>query len=76
MAESNPMRWVVLAFLAAGLCAVVIVTVVDRQVDAAKAKGAAEAQAMDEGMARGDRQVTSALDRAAAPVLQGVAPAR
>ena len=65
MAESNPMRWVVLAFIAAGLCAVVIVTVVDRQVDAAKAKAAAEAQAMDQGMARADRQVTSSLDHAA-----------
>jgi len=66
MAESNPMRWVVLAFVAAGLFAVGIVTVVDRQVDAAKAKAAAESQAMDERMARADQQVTSALDRAAA----------
>ena len=66
MAESNPMRWVVLAFLAAGLFAIGIVTVVDRQVDAAKAKAAAEAQATDEQVARADQQVTSALDRAAA----------
>ena len=51
MADANPMRWVVLAFLAAGLFAVGIVTVVDRQVDAAKAKAAAEARAMDERMA-------------------------
>ena len=29
MAESNPMRWVVLAFIAAGLFAIVLVTVVD-----------------------------------------------
>jgi len=66
MADSNPMRWVVLAFLAAGLFAVVIVTVVDRQVDAAKTKAAAEAQAMDDRTVRADQQVTSSLDRAAA----------
>jgi hypothetical protein len=66
VAESNPMRWVVLAFIAAGLFAIAIVTVVDRQVDAAKAKAAVEAQAMDQRMARADQQVTSGLDRAAA----------
>ncbi len=66
MAESNPMRWVVLAFIAAALFAVAIVMVVDRQVDVAKAKAAAEAQAMDLRMARADQQATSALDRAAA----------
>jgi hypothetical protein len=65
MADSNPMRWVVLAFFAAGLFAVGLVTVVDRQVDAAKAKAAAEAQEMDQRMARADQQVTSGLDRAA-----------
>jgi hypothetical protein len=66
MAESNPLRWVVLAIVAAGLFAVGIVTLVDHQVDTAKAKAAAEAQAMDQQMARADRQVTSELDRAAA----------
>ena len=79
MAESNPMRWVVLAFLAAGLFAVAIVTVVDRQVDAAKTEAAAEAQAMDQRVARADQQVTSALDRAAAvavPFVADIAAAR
>jgi hypothetical protein len=66
MAESNPMRWVVLAFIVAGLFAVGMVTWVDHQVDSAKAKAAAEAQAMDERMAHADQRVTSELDRAAA----------
>jgi hypothetical protein len=60
------MRSVVLAFLAAGLLAVGIVTVVDGQVAAAKAKAAAEARTMDERIGNADRQVTSSLDRAAA----------
>lgn len=79
MSESNPMRWVVLAFIAAGLFAVGIVTVVDRQVDAAKAKAAAEAQVMDQRMARADQQMTSGLDRAAtvaAPFIAEIAGGR
>ena len=79
MAESNPMRWVVLAFIAAGLFAVGLVTMVDRQVDAAKAKATAEAQEMDQRMARADQQVTSGLDRAAtvaAPFIAEIGAAR
>jgi hypothetical protein len=73
MAESNPMRWVVLAFIAAGLFAVGLVTVVDRQVDAAKTKAAAEANDMEQRMARADQQVTSGLDRAAAVAVPFIA---
>src|SRR6185295_4975626 len=41
MAAANPMRWVVLSFLAAGLFAIGIVLFVGHEVDQAKAEAAA-----------------------------------
>ena len=66
VSESNPMRWVVLAIVAAALFAVGIVTVVQGQVDAAKAQAAAAALASEARVARADEQVTGLLERAAA----------
>jgi len=66
MAASNPMRWVVLGVIAAGLFAVGIVTLVQSRVSAAKAEAAAAAQASEARMARADEQVTGLLERAAA----------
>jgi hypothetical protein len=61
MAESNPMRWAVWGFIAAGLFAVGIVMLVNSTVDSAKAKAAAEAR-----VDSADEPVTGTLERAAA----------
>jgi hypothetical protein len=66
MAESNPMRWAVWGFIAAGLFAVGIVMLVNSTVDSAKAKAAAEARASEARMASADEPVTGTLERAAA----------
>jgi hypothetical protein len=66
MGESNPMRWVVLSFMAAGLFAIGISTYVGRQVDKAKAEAAAASLAMDVRTTENDKRMTSRLDRAAA----------
>jgi hypothetical protein len=66
MAESNPMRWVVLGVIAAGLFTVGILTLVQSRVDAAKAQAAAAAEASEAAVARADEKVTAELDRAAA----------
>src|SRR5215831_6091955 len=66
MAESNPMKWVVLGVIAAALCAVGIVTLVQNRVDAAKAQAAAAVRASEAQMARADEEVTGSLERAAA----------
>jgi hypothetical protein len=66
VAESNPMRWVVLGVIAAALFTLGIVTLVQSRVAAAKAEAAAEAQASEARMARADEQMTASLTRAAA----------
>ena len=66
MAESNPMRWVVLSLVAGGLFALGLTTYIQRQVDTAKAEAAATSQAMDQRMAENDKRMTSRLERAAA----------
>src|SRR6478736_5579468 len=66
MAESNPMRWVVLSLVAGGLFALGITAFIRSKVDAAKAEAAAAGQAMEARMAETDRRITSKLDAAAA----------
>lgn len=66
MAESNPLKWVVLALVAAGLFAFGLTALVQSKVDAAKAKAAAEARAMEARMQERDRQIGGRLQAAAA----------
>jgi len=76
MTDSNPMRWVVLAVIAAALFALGIVTVVQSQVAAAKAQATVAAQASEAAMGRADEQVTRDLQGAgvvAAPFIEDVA---
>jgi hypothetical protein len=66
MAESNPMKWVVLGVVGAALLAVGLITLVQSKVQSAKAQAAAEARASEARVAEADRQLTADLDRAAA----------
>jgi hypothetical protein len=66
MAESNPMKWVVLGVIAAALFTVGILTLVQNRVAAAKAEAAAAALVSEAQVARADQQVTGPLERAAA----------
>ena len=63
MADSNPMRWVVLSLVAAGAFAVGLVTFVRQSVEQAKANAQATVLAEERGM---DSRGPSLLDRAAA----------
>lgn len=78
MAESNPMRWVVLALVGAGLFAAGIVTAVNHAVDTAKAKAKAEAAAQL-GPAAGQgpgASLTDAVSAVAAPFVGHVGAGR
>jgi hypothetical protein len=66
MAESNPMRWVVLGVVAAALFAVGLVVFVQSKVQSAKAQAAAEVQATEARVERADQQISADLERAAA----------
>jgi hypothetical protein len=85
MADSNPMRWVVWGFIAAGLFAVGMVMLVQNRVDAAKAKAAATAEgraALDRASAVaaafvadvGAGRFAAAYARLAAPYRAAVSP--
>ena len=63
MAESNPMRWVVLSLVGAGLFAIGIVTVVNRATESAMAKAKADIAA---DFDRIDKRGTPLLDATAA----------
>jgi phosphate/sulfate permease len=62
MAESNPMRWVVLSLVAAGLFAGGLYLFIQSKVEGARAQAEAEARAMTERMEQRDRQVTAEID--------------
>ena len=64
VAESNPMRWVVLGVIAAALFAVAIVTLVQSKVATAKAEAAAAAQASEARIARADEVAAGAVNHA------------
>src|SRR4029077_14545613 len=64
MAESNPMRWVVLSLVAAAATGLGICGGVEAQVAAARAKAAAEARAMEQRMEARDRVATAGLEAA------------
>ena len=70
MAEPNPMRWVVLALVAAGLFAGGLYMYIRSAVDGARVQAEAEARVMTERMEARDRQVTAEMD-----VAQSVASA-
>lgn len=65
MAESNPIRWVVLSVVGAVGFALGLTTYVQSSVDKAKAEAAA-GKAMEERMAESDKRMTARLDAAAA----------
>jgi hypothetical protein len=65
MAESNPMRWVVLAFVAAVLFAVGMVMFIQSKVQSAQAQAAVEARTAEARMDSADQQITGDLTRAA-----------
>jgi len=64
MAESNPMRWVVLSLVAAGLFAGGLYLFIQSKLEAARAQAEADARAMTQRMEERDRQVTAELDAA------------
>src|SRR5215471_14714832 len=64
--EQNPMRWVVLSVVAAGVFAVGLVMLVQSREDRAKAEAERAASAMSEQVERADRERTARLDAAAA----------